>query len=196
MNRRPARQIFMTFPGKAVEWNAGKKNFQRTKRQPYRWEYHNPILGRDYLVSDRIIRWPDGRDVRIELAIDITKRKRTEDKLKEYGEKLEEMVEEKTAMLRKMVDLMAGRLKPELILLDIQLPVMDGHEVARWLKDQPETRDIPIVAVTSYAMPADRERVLANGCIGYIEKPIDLDTFVSGIERYLLTQEPDIGGGS
>ncbi len=90
----------------------------------------------------------------------------------------------------------AGRLKPELILLDIQLPVMDGHEVARWLKDQPETRDIPIVAVTSYAMPADRERVLANGCIGYIEKPIDLDTFVSGIERYLLTQEPDIGGGS
>ncbi len=88
---------------------------------------------------------------------------------------------------------MAGRLKPALIILDIQLPVMDGHEVARRLKEQPETRDIPIVAVTSYAMPKDRERVLATGCEGYIEKPIDPDTFVSEIERYLPTSPPEIG---
>lgn len=91
---------------------------------------------------------------------------------------------------------MAGRLEPALIVLDIQLPLMDGHEVARRLKEQPETRDIPIVVVTSYAMPKDRERVLANGCEGYIEKPIDPDTFVSEIERYLPTPPPEIGDGS
>ncbi len=91
---------------------------------------------------------------------------------------------------------LAGRLKPALILLDIQLPAMDGHEVARRLKEQPETRDIPIVVVTSYAMPADRERVLANGCEGYIEKPIDPDTFVSEIEQYLPTSPPETGDES
>jgi two-component system, cell cycle response regulator DivK len=91
---------------------------------------------------------------------------------------------------------LAGRLKPALILLDIQLPVMDGHEVARRLKEQPETRDIPIVAVTSYAMPKDRERVLAIGCEGYIEKPINSDTFVSEIERYLPTPPPEKGDES
>jgi len=91
---------------------------------------------------------------------------------------------------------LAGQLKPALIVLDIQLPVMDGHEVARRLKEQPETRDIPIVAVTSYAMSKDREQILANGCEGYSEKPIDPDTFVSEIERYLPTQGPDIGDES
>ncbi len=91
---------------------------------------------------------------------------------------------------------LAGRLNPALIVLDIQLPSMDGYEIARRLKGQPETRDIPIVAVTSYAMPKDRERILANGCEGYIEKPIDPDTFVSEIERYLPTSPPDIGNGS
>lgn len=81
----------------------------------------------------------------------------------------------------------AMRLKPALIVLDIQLPVMDGHEVARRLKEQPETRAIPIVAVTSYAMPSDREKILDNGCEGYMEKPINPDTFVSELERYLPT---------
>ncbi len=90
----------------------------------------------------------------------------------------------------------AGRVKPALIILDIQLPVMDGHEVARRLKEQPETGDIPIVAVTSYAMPKDREEILASGCKGYIEKPINPDTFVSEIERYLPTPPPEIGDGS
>ncbi len=80
---------------------------------------------------------------------------------------------------------LAGRIEPVLIVLDIQLPVMDGHEVARRLKLRPETRDIPVVAVTSYAMPKDREQILANGCDGYIEKPIDPAVFVSELERYL-----------
>jgi CheY-like chemotaxis protein len=80
---------------------------------------------------------------------------------------------------------LAGRIEPALIVLDIQLPVMDGHEVARRLKQRFETRDIPIVAVTSYAMPKDREKILANGCEGYMEKPINPETFVSELERYL-----------
>ncbi len=91
---------------------------------------------------------------------------------------------------------LAGRLKPALIVLDIQLPVMDGHEVARRLREQPETCDIPIVAVTSYAMPKDREQILATGCEGYIEKPINPDTFVSEIERYLPTSPTEIGDES
>ena len=74
---------------------------------------------------------------------------------------------------------------PDLILLDIQLPTMDGYAVAAALRGIDALRDIPIIAVTSYAMVGDRERALAAGCNGYIEKPIDPDTFVSEIERYL-----------
>ncbi len=84
----------------------------------------------------------------------------------------------------------ASRERPALIVLDIQLPVMDGHEVARRLKEQPETRDIPIVVVTSYAMPKDREMAFASGCDGYIEKPIDPESFASQVERYLPTSLP------
>ncbi len=74
---------------------------------------------------------------------------------------------------------------PDLILLDIQLPGMDGYDVARALKKEPALRQVPIVAVTSYAMPGDRENVLAAGCTGYIEKPIDPDTFIHEVRRYL-----------
>jgi two-component system cell cycle response regulator DivK len=74
---------------------------------------------------------------------------------------------------------------PDLILLDIQLPVMDGYEVARRLKQAEETRSIPIIAVTSYAMAGDRETILATGCEGYIEKPIDPDSFVEQVRGFL-----------
>lgn len=90
---------------------------------------------------------------------------------------------------------MANQLEPALIVLDILLPVMDGHEVARRLKAQPETHDIPIVAVTSYAMQKDREQILATGCEGYMEKPINPDTFVSELEQY-LPQSPSSGDES
>jgi len=73
---------------------------------------------------------------------------------------------------------------PDLILLDIQLPVMDGYAVAKVLREQPELATVPIVAVTSYAMPGDKERALASGCTGYIEKPINPETFLSQIEVY------------
>lgn len=89
---------------------------------------------------------------------------------------------------------LAEKDKPSLILLDIQLPEMNGYEVARRLKAKDETKDIPIVAVTSYAMVGDREQVLAAGCTGYIEKPINPDTFLKEIESH-LPDEPSPGGG-
>lgn len=61
---------------------------------------------------------------------------------------------------------------PDLILMDIQLPDMDGMEATRILKADPDTQDIPIIAVTAFAMKGDRERILEAGCDGYIEKPL------------------------
>ena len=75
--------------------------------------------------------------------------------------------------------------RPDLILLDIQLPGMDGYETARRLRAEPDLAGIPIVALTSYAMVGDREKALAAGCSGYIEKPINPDTFVEQIEQFL-----------
>jgi CheY-like chemotaxis protein len=80
---------------------------------------------------------------------------------------------------------LAARVQPMLILLDIQLPTMDGYAVARALRSQSALKEIPIVAVTSYAMVGDREKALAAGCNGYLEKPIDPETFVAEVERYL-----------
>lgn len=80
---------------------------------------------------------------------------------------------------------LAGRVKPNLILLDIQLPVIDGYTVAQELRNNPMLAEVPIVAVTSYAMAGDRERTLEAGCTGYIEKPIDPDTFLKEVEEYL-----------
>ena len=74
---------------------------------------------------------------------------------------------------------------PVLILLDIQLPSMDGYTVARTLRQNPALGATPIVAVTSYAMPGDREKALEAGCSGYIEKPINPATFVSELESIL-----------
>ncbi|HEY0465165.1 MAG TPA: response regulator [Polyangiaceae bacterium] len=71
---------------------------------------------------------------------------------------------------------------PALVLLDVQLPIMDGYAVARALRQNEALRAIPIVAVTSYAMPGDREKALEAGCTGYIEKPINPETFVAEVE--------------
>ena len=75
--------------------------------------------------------------------------------------------------------------RPLAILLDIQLPEMDGYAVAAELKKHDKLANVPIIAVTSYAMVGDRERILDAGANGYIEKPINPDTFVSEIIRYL-----------
>jgi two-component system, cell cycle response regulator DivK len=74
---------------------------------------------------------------------------------------------------------------PDLILLDIQLPGMDGYAVARTLREIEVLDAIPIIAVTSYAMVGDREKSLASGCTGYIEKPINPETFVIEISQFL-----------
>src|SRR5690606_39355208 len=74
---------------------------------------------------------------------------------------------------------------PSLVLLDIQLPTMDGYAVARALRKNETLRSTPIIAVTSHAMPGDREKALAAGCTGYIEKPINPDTFVAEVELAL-----------
>jgi two-component system, cell cycle response regulator DivK len=85
----------------------------------------------------------------------------------------------------------AVRDQPDLILLDIQLPVMDGYAVAGALRENPELAGVPIVALTSYAMPGDREKALAAGCSGYIEKPIQPSTFATQIERFLSPRQTE-----
>ena len=75
--------------------------------------------------------------------------------------------------------------RPALILLDIQLPVMDGYMVAKELKKDAANLNIPVIAVTSYAMTGDREKALAAGCSGYITKPINPDTIISYLEEFL-----------
>ncbi len=72
-----------------------------------------------------------------------------------------------------------------LVLLDMQLPDIDGLEVLKRLRSLPETRDLPVVAMTALAMAGDRERFLTAGCDGYIQKPISLRTFPSEVKRYL-----------
>jgi two-component system cell cycle response regulator DivK len=71
---------------------------------------------------------------------------------------------------------------PDVILLDMQLPDMNGLEVASIMKAEPGTRDIPVIALTAFAMHGDRERMLQAGCDGYIEKPIRYKTFLEEID--------------
>lgn len=78
--------------------------------------------------------------------------------------------------------------RADLIVMDIQLPGMDGLAATRKLKENPATRDIPVVAVTSYAMKGDRESATAAGCAGYITKPIDKTTFLQEVAAHLATR--------
>src|SRR6266851_9520105 len=79
----------------------------------------------------------------------------------------------------------ARREHPDLILCDIQLPGADGVEVCRQLKKDPALQDIPLVAVTAYAMVGDREKLLAEGFNGYLSKPINPQTFIDQVRPYL-----------
>lgn len=75
--------------------------------------------------------------------------------------------------------------KPDLIIMDIQLPDIDGLEATKRIRASEADGDIPIIALTSFAMAGDRERALAAGCTGYIEKPINPETFIAEIEKCL-----------
>jgi CheY-like chemotaxis protein len=74
---------------------------------------------------------------------------------------------------------------PDLVLMDIQLPGIDGYEATRRIRASPIGQNIPIIALTSYAMSGDRERALAAGCTGYVEKPINPDTIMDEIKKFL-----------
>lgn len=75
--------------------------------------------------------------------------------------------------------------KPDLILMDIQLPEVSGLEVAKWIKEDDSLRSIPIVAVTAFAMKGDEEKIRQGGCEAYIAKPISVAKFLETVERFL-----------
>lgn len=79
----------------------------------------------------------------------------------------------------------AGEKHPDLILMDIQLPVMDGYTATRMIREDPGLKNVPIIAVTSYAMVGDKEKALDAGCTAYVEKPIDPVKFIAILEKYL-----------
>jgi len=75
--------------------------------------------------------------------------------------------------------------RPDLILMDIQLPELDGYEATKRIRAIEETKNIPIIAITSYAMVGDKEKILAAGCTAYIEKPIDPKSFIEELKKYI-----------
>jgi two-component system cell cycle response regulator DivK len=75
--------------------------------------------------------------------------------------------------------------RPDLILMDIQLPEVSGLEVTRWIKDDEELKSIPVIAVTAFAMKGDEEKIRSGGCEAYIAKPISVLTFLETIEKVL-----------
>ena len=77
------------------------------------------------------------------------------------------------------------KLRPDLILMDIQLPQVSGLEVTRWIKDDPELRTIPVVAVTAFAMKGDEEKIRQGGCEAYIAKPISVVKFLETVAKLL-----------
>jgi len=81
-----------------------------------------------------------------------------------------------------------GSILPDLILMDAQLPDMDGMTVVRILRDNSITRDITILALTACAMKGDQERMLRMGCDGYISKPIDVQDFIDSVSRFLSSK--------
>lgn len=74
--------------------------------------------------------------------------------------------------------------KPDLILMDIQLPEVSGLEVTKWLKADPDLKSIPVVAVTAFAMKGDEERIRSGGCEAYLSKPISVAKFLETVKQY------------
>jgi two-component system cell cycle response regulator DivK len=80
---------------------------------------------------------------------------------------------------------LAREKKPDLILMDIQLPEVSGLDVTRWLKEDEELKSIPIIAVTAFAMKGDEQKIREGGCQDYISKPISVTHFMDTINKYL-----------
>ena len=83
------------------------------------------------------------------------------------------------------VDL-ARKHKPDLILMDIQLPEVSGLEVTQWIKDDPELRHIPVIAITAFAMKGDEEKIRQGGCEAYLSKPISVVKFLETVRNFLV----------
>ncbi len=81
--------------------------------------------------------------------------------------------------------------RPDLILMDVQLPGMDGLTFAQSLRSVPEAAGVPVVALTSHAMRGDRERAMAAGCVGYLSKPIDTRTLSDELRGHLQKNQPE-----
>ena len=80
---------------------------------------------------------------------------------------------------------MARQHRPDLILMDIQLPEVSGLEVTKWLKEDDDLRNIPVIAVTAFAMKGDEEKIRSGGCEAYLAKPISVVSFMRMVERFL-----------
>ena len=93
----------------------------------------------------------------------------------------------KTILTRSGLEAMdlARKHRPDLILMDIQLPEVSGLEVTKWLKEDDELRSIPVIAVTAFAMKGDEERIRQGGCEAYLSKPISVAKFIETVKSYL-----------
>jgi two-component system cell cycle response regulator DivK len=80
---------------------------------------------------------------------------------------------------------LAREFRPDLILMDIQLPGVSGLEVARWIKDDEHLKSIPVIAVTAFAMKGDEEKIRNGGCEAYLAKPISVASFLETVERFI-----------
>jgi len=78
---------------------------------------------------------------------------------------------------------MAVSERPDIIIMDLEMPVMDGWEAARWLKSKPQTRDIPIIALSAHALSGERERAFAAGCDEFNVKPIQFERLLASLRR-------------
>lgn len=95
----------------------------------------------------------------------------------------------KTRDGRNVMDI-ARKDKPDLILMDIQLPEVSGLEVTQWLKADAELKSIPVIAVTAFAMKGDEDKIREGGCEDYISKPISIGDFIAVVQKYLGPGEP------
>ena len=84
---------------------------------------------------------------------------------------------------------MAAAEKPDIILMDLEMPVVDGWQAARRLKDNPQTRDIPIMALSAHALAGEREKAIATGCNEFDTKPIEFDRLVATVRRILADRK-------
>lgn len=102
----------------------------------------------------------------------------------------------RTAVARNGLEalVMAAEVRPDLIIMDIQMPVMDGYEAVATMRRAPDLQGIPVVAMTAYAMVGDRERILAAGFDAYVSKPIEPEHFAADVARLLAGPRSQVAG--